>query len=127
MKDSIDINLDAAFNAFAKEQTQEAYEGVIYHFFMGAKHGLGIHVPIEENDGNMVYGLIQTTAGYYYDVCTSAEQLALCPKTGSAVTTLDKFVAMAANDYEVGGVCLNPYSSSPCFIPREYILRILGT
>lgn len=125
MNDST-IDLKEAYELFSSNPTQESYEYVLYTLFMSARNSLGTHVPVEmDSKGNICYGVVQTTDGYYYSICTSPEQLALCPESSSIITTLDLMVVKSANDQDINGICINPYSTMPCFIPRDYIKRIL--
>lgn len=119
--------LDEAFEVYSRLSSQEAYNSFLLSFFMYAKEDGTVHVPAEINsDGQLVYGLVTTTAGYYYVVCTNADQLVNCPEKTSVVIKLDGIIVAAANDPEINGICVNPYSESPWFIPREYIKRILS-
>ena len=125
MKNDI-TKLNEAFKAFSRLPSQEAYNSFMFSFFMYAKEDGTVHVPIEiNNDGQFVYGLAPTTDGYYYVVCTNADQLNRCPEKNSVIIKLDRIIALAARDTEIGGICVNPYSESPCFIPREYLECIL--
>ena len=119
-------SLHAAYIKFAEDKDQKAYEEFLFNFFMFAKERCNVHIPIEiYGQDQMNYGLVHTTDGYYFVVCTDAEELCKCPEEVSGVIPLDKIVDLMANDDEVRGICVNPYGLFPCFIPQEYARRLL--
>lgn len=126
MKDELK-ELDNAFVTYSHSPCQDTYNSFLTILFMCAKDGKTIHVPTEVGKNSQLgYGLVATTDGYYYVVCTNTEELVKCPEKSSAVMKLDRIISIAATDFDVNGICVNPYSDCPCFIPRTYIKTILG-
>lgn len=124
---SQEYTMHKAFTKFAKEKSQKAYEEFLFKFLMFAKEKGNALVPTEINkQGQMTYGLVQTTDGYYYIVCTHPDELSKCSEESTAVVYLDKFIERMLNDKEVKGICVNPYSDFPCFIPQDYVKQILS-
>ena len=119
-------SLHSAYMKFVEEKNQQAYEEFLFNFFLFAKESHNVHIPVElEENGQMNYGLVNTTEGYFFVVCTDANELIKCPEKSSVVGFLDKILLRMLNDDEIKGICVNPYGALPCFIPQDYAKRIL--
>lgn len=92
-----------------------------------AKDNLSVFIPADLNEeGGVNYGLVNTSEGYYYSICSHPTELDKCPQESTLIGFLDKILLTVLNDSEVRGLCINPYSEVPCFIPQEYIKIIFG-
>lgn len=119
-------SLHAAYIKFAEEKSQRAYDEFLFNFLLFAKESSNVHIPIEfEENGQMNYGLVNTTDGYYFVVCTDENELIKCPEKSSVVGFLDMILVLMLNDDVIKGICVNPYGVLPCFIPQDYVKRIL--
>ena len=120
-------SLHTAYMKYAEERVQEAYEEFLFNFFLFTKDGCNVHVPVSiDANGRINYGLVNTTDGYYYSVCTNADELCRCPDDSSAVVALDKLLVHMLHDKNIKGICINPYGDFPCFIPQQYAKHIIA-
>ena len=127
MTDRTNTSLDLVFKEFEDSPTQKNYENVITKIFLMAKDKETAITSSEiSSQGNLTYELVGTTDGYYYTLYTSSERTVSIPAECILIVYLDKFIAKAANDTEVNGICVNPNSVHPVFLPRSYIKKILS-
>lgn len=119
-------SLHRAFNKYAVAESQQAYEKFLYEFFKYAKEKGVVHMQVEiDKKGSMNYGMVNTSGGYFYVVCTDEGELLKGPEGSSSVVPLDKVLVRMLKDDQVKGICVNPYSAAPCFIPKEYAAPLL--
>lgn len=117
--------LDDAFESFVKMQTQDSYLEFLMTMFLLAKEDKEILVPTRMIGGQLEYKLVRTNAGYFYAACTNKDELLKIDAPSFIVMKLDQLIVRAANDKQVGGICFNPENDTPCFIPKEYMRKIL--
>lgn len=114
-----------AYEDYAAAQTKESYQQLLLALSELEQSGETIPVPVEMNcSSRLNYGMVKTTDGYYYVICTSDDELAKCREKTSADIKLEKLLIEAVENPRACGICINPYSSCPCFIPEEYIKKI---
>ncbi len=121
--------LQDAVIGYVRNGDREHYEKVLFAFFAAARDGKAAYCPAESfNSEEKTFepGKAVTSEGKMYVVCSSPEEAALCPEKSIVVIGMDHILAVAAEDPEVNGICLNPYGIRPCFFPRDSIRRILG-
>lgn len=118
--------LDDAFNAFVEEQTQDTYLDVLMNMFLLAAENRGILIPVREVNNQLEYKLIPSNEGYFYAACTNELELEKLNAPSSIVVELEKLIKLAAYDKKVNGICFNPGHETPCFIPKEYMRKILN-
>lgn len=123
---SQEYTMHKEFTKFAEEKSQKAYEEFLIKFLIFAKERGNALVPSELNkQGQMTHALVQTSDGFYYVVCTHPDEFKKHPEKMTMVIYLEDIVTRMLNDEEANGICVNPYSDYPCFIPKEYVKRIL--
>lgn len=123
---SQEYTMHKAYTKFAEEKTQEAYEEFLFKFFKFAKEMGNALVPADLNEqGEMIYPLVHTSDGQYYVVCTHPDELEKHPEKMTIIVYLDNFIVRMLDDDEANGICINPYSDYPCFIPKEYVKKSL--
>jgi hypothetical protein len=128
-KDGIQ-ELQEAFMKYSKNSNDKTYGEVLLEFFLAAKNTKVAFCPVASvntKEKGFIPGKMETTNGKMYVLCTSPEEAALCPEEIIVLIGMDRVVEIAADDQDNNGICLNPHGGHPCFFPREYILKILGT
>ncbi len=120
--------LQEAILKFNKDGNDQTYGEVLRAFFMAAKNAKAAFCPVDSmniEEKGFIPGKIVTTNGKMFVLCTSPEEAALCPEEIMVLVGMDRIVAMAYDDSDNNGICLNPYGGHPCFFPRDYIRIIL--
>ncbi len=121
--------LQEAILKYTKEFSDQNYRELLVAFFMAARNAKVAFCPVSlvntKGEG-FVPGKIETTDGEMYVLFTSPEEAALCPEGIIVLIGMDRIVALASDDPDCNGVCLNPYGGYPCFFPREYIRKAFG-
>ena len=122
--------LQETFLKYSRNSNDKTYGEVLLAFFLAAKNSKVAFCPvaaINTKEEGFIPGKTETTDGKMYVLCTSPEEAALCPEEIIVLIGMDRVVGIAADDQDNNGICLNPYGGHPCFFPREYIQKILGT
>jgi hypothetical protein len=121
-----EYTMHKAFTKFAEEKSQLAYEEFLIKFLVFAKERGNALVPADLNEqGQIIHALVHTSDGLYYVVCTHPDEFKKHPEKMSMVIYLEDLVTRMLDDDEAKGICVNPYSDYPCFIPKDYVKKIM--
>lgn len=123
--------LTKAMKIFSKEPTQKMYNDVLLALVRDSRNDEAVHIPVEINkaaklEESMVYGMVKGSDNkYYYIICANTEELYGSGYEVSVLMKLYDILTRSFSDTDIGGVCIDPWSSGNCVITNDYIGALL--